>query len=125
MPVYMKKFYLTAKKALMPGGLFVTHASAISCISGRNISSGIFRKISGVFPLANLYSEYIPSFGSLWSFVIGSLKYSPERVSVRQAENRITEMGLKGLLYYDAELHRRLFRLPKCLKATGKRQFVI
>ena len=118
MPIYMKKFYLMAKKALMPGGIFVTHANAISCIWGKDISSAIFRTIAGVFPRANLYSEYVPSFGSLWSFVIGSLRYRPERLSVSAAENRIRRRNLGDLFYYDAEVHRRLFRLPKCLRTS-------
>jgi spermidine synthase len=128
MPIYMKKFYLMAKKALLPDGLFVTHANAISCISGKNIASRIFRTVGGVFPQANLYYEYIPSYGTLWSFVIGSLKYSPEAVSVDAAEKRIRRRNLRDLLYYDPEVHRRLFRLSKCvsaLLAPGSKRFVV
>ena len=65
---------------------------------------------------ADLYYEYIPSFGTLWAFIIGSSTYSPKKNSSTLINKRIKERRLKNLLYYGAETHERLFKLPKCIR---------
>jgi len=114
--LYTKKFYSPVKKALMPNGIFVTHATEVYYVSDKNIFSRIFRTLSDIFPIADFYCEYIPSFSSLWGFVICSPTYSPFEMSSSQISERLKERGLGELSYYDLETHERLLRLPKCLR---------
>ncbi|MEW6162893.1 MAG: polyamine aminopropyltransferase [Nitrospirota bacterium] len=114
--LYTKEFYSYIKRALMPDGIFVTHATEVHYISGRSLSIEIFRTLAEIFPIAEFYYEYIPSFSSLWAFTVGSLKYSSGEMSSTTIDNRLKKRGLTNLSYYDQETHKRLFYLPKCLK---------
>lgn len=114
--LYTKEFYSLIKRILMPDGIFVTHATEVHYTSNKNISAQIFKTLTDIFPIAQFYYEYIPSFSSIWAFTIGSLKYSPGEISSTIVGKRLKERKLENLSYYDQETHKRLFYLPKCLK---------
>ncbi|MEW6213861.1 MAG: polyamine aminopropyltransferase [Nitrospirota bacterium] len=114
--LYTKEFYSFIKRTLMPDGIFVTHATEVQYIPHKSISPEIFRTFAEIFPIAEFYYDYIPSFSSLWAFTVGSLKYSPMKMSSTNIGNRLKERRLENLLYYDVETHKRLFYLPKCLR---------
>ena len=114
--LYTKEFYWLLKKVLMPDGIFVTHATSIYYFPYKNISTSILKAFTEVFPKVDLYYEYIPSFGTLWAFIIGSSTYSPKKISSALINKRIKERRLKNLLYYGAETHERLFKLPECIR---------
>jgi spermidine synthase len=116
--LYTKKFYYSIKKTLMPNGIFVTHATEAYYTPKKSISIEIFKKFSDIFPISDFYYEYVPSFGTLWSFIIGSLTYSPMKLSSVIIGNRLKKRGLNNLLYYDQETHKRLFYIPKCLRKS-------
>ncbi len=118
--LYTKKFYSSVKKVLTPNGIFVAHATEVYYVSDKNIYSRIFRILSGIFPIADFYYEYIPSFSSLWGFVICSPTYSPFEMSSSQIGERLKKRGLGGLSYYDQETHKKLLHLPKCLGNNPK-----
>lgn len=120
--LYTKKFYSLTKKVLMPDGIFVTHTTDVHYAYNKSISQQIFKAITDIFPIAEFYHEYIPSFSTLWAFTVGSLKYSPGEISSTAIDRRLRERKLENLLYYDSETHKRLFCLPKCIRkylATG------
>lgn len=114
--LYTRQFYSKIKKVLMKDGIFVTHTTEAHYISIKSISTDIFRMLSGIFPEAVFYHEFIPSFGVQWGFAIGSLKYSPLDISSTIVSKRLKERGLSNLSYYDGETHERLFHIPKCLR---------
>lgn len=114
--LYTKEFYSLIKKILIPDGIFVTHATEVHYTSNESISAQIFKTLADIFPVAQFYYEYIPSFSSLWAFTVGSLKYSPGEMSSTIVGKRLKERKLKNLSYYDPETHKRLFYLPKCLR---------
>jgi len=114
--IYTKESYSLIKKVLLPDGLFVTHATSMYCFPHKNISIRILKTLTELFPKVDLYYEYIPSFGTLWTFIIGSLTYSPKKIPSAIISKRIKERRLENLLYYAAETHERLFKLPKCIK---------
>jgi spermidine synthase len=114
--IYTKKFYSLIKKALVPDGIFVTHATSMYYFPHKNISIRILKALTGIFAKVDLYYEYIPSFGTLWTFIIGSSAYSPNKVPPALISKRIKGRKLENLLYYAAEAHGRLFKLPKCVR---------
>jgi spermidine synthase len=114
--LYTKEFYSSIKKALAPEGIFVTHATEVYYNFDKSIFTEIFRTLTEIFSIAEFYYEYVPSFSSLWAFIVGSLKYSPKKISSTAVSNRLKKRRLEDLLYYDGETHKRLFSLPKCLK---------
>lgn len=114
--LFTKEFYSFIKSILKPEGIFITHATAAFYTSNKSISTEIFKMFSDIFQLSDFYYEYIPSFSSLWAFTIGSLKYSPKKLSSATLDKRLRKRGLRNLSYYDQETHKRLFYLPKCLR---------
>ena len=114
--LYKKEFYSLIKEALVPDGIFVTHATEIHYASNTGVSTRIFKTLTDIFPAAQFYYEYIPSFSSLWAFIIGSLKYGPKELSSDIIIKRLKERKLENLSYYDPETHERLFCLPKCIR---------
>lgn len=114
--IYTKGFYSLIKKALRPDGIFVTHSTAMYYIPHTNFSTRIFKTLKKIFPKVALYYEYIPSYGALWSFTIGSLKYSPEKISSCTILRRLKKRRIKELSYYAPEIHEKLFRIPMCMR---------
>lgn len=115
MLLYQKEFYFLIKKILVSDGIFVTHATDVRYTS-KGISAQIFKTLADIFPAAEFYYEYIPSFSSLWAFTVASSKYNPGQISSSVVSTRLKERKLKNLSYYDPETHRRLFSLPKCIR---------
>ena len=113
--LYTKKFYSSVREALKPAGIFVTHATEVHYTLKRSISTEVFKKLSEIFPVSDFYYEFIPSFSSPWAFTVGSLKYSPKKMSPDTVNKRLKKRGLDRLSYYDKETHKRLFSLPKIL----------
>lgn len=114
--LYTKEFYALVRNVLKKSGIFVTHATEVSCTAKQSLSRKIYFALNTIFPRVNLYYEYIPSFSALWSFIMCSGKYNPAILTTHILEKRIRERELGGLRYYDAETHRRLFALPQCVK---------
>ena len=114
--VYSEKFYDLIKKALTNDGIFVTHATSVYFFTHKNYSSGIIKKLLKIFPNVDPYYEYIPSFGTLWSYATASFRFSPETTPASVIDKRMRQRGIKDLSYYTPEIHRRLFIMPPCLR---------
>lgn len=113
--IYTNAFYALVKKALASKGIFITHATEVHYATYKETAVKIFRILNDMYPTVRFYFEYIPSFLCLWGFAIASLKYNPENVSLRTIERRLKERNIEDLLYYDAEIHKKMFTLPTCL----------
>ncbi len=109
--LYTKEFYRDIINVLNHDGVFVTQATEIF-YSQPEVHSIINKTVASVFPTVASYCEYIPSLGSIWGFVVGSSKYSPQGLSPEQISDRLKSRGVHGLRYYDPETHTRLFKLP-------------
>ena len=98
-------------------GIFVTHATEVQHFPhSKMFSADIVKTLTEIFPIAEFYYEYIPSFGTLWAFTAGSLKYSTKKMSPSTIKSRLKERRLNNLFYYDQETHKRLFCIPKYLR---------
>jgi spermidine synthase len=116
--IYTTKFYSLVRKVLKKDGIFVTHATAVYYFPHRNYSAGIMKKLSRIFANVDAYYEYIPSYGTLWSYATGSFRYSPKALSKNVIEQRLKVRGIANLSYYSPETHKRLFTMPPCLQES-------
>ncbi len=114
--IYTAKFYSLISRALKPGGIFVTHATAVHYAPRRNYSYVILTQLRRIFPEVSVSYEFIPSFASLWSFATGSFTRRPQQVPAERIRRRLQRRGIEGLSYYSPETHRRLFIIPPCLR---------
>lgn len=119
--IYTKEFYELLSSILDPAGIFVTQAIEVF-YKEIEYHSKIHRTISSVFPIVESYCDYIPSFGSVWGFVIGSKKHSAKKLRAREILERVRKRNVLGLRYYDGETHQRLFNLPLMVRQNIERQ---
>ncbi len=136
--LYTQEFYRIAMDRLMgQGALVVQSGPAIAgmtagpAMAGNGGESGaltdlvrgftaLHATLRTVFPAVSGYSPVIPDFGGAWSFVLAAKgggetpdEWPPERV-----DDLIAERVNGTLRYYDGLTHRRIFSLPKPLRAA-------
>jgi spermidine synthase len=111
--LYTVEFYGLVKRRLSPMGIMVTQATSTS-YSLRTYAT-ILRTVSEVFPVARPYHAYVHSFDSSWGFVIGSLGPDPLSLGIDELNRRLS--NVKGVLrFYEPEMHRVLFTLPRYIR---------
>ena len=120
--IYTKEFFESLKKLLTKNGTFVTQAIEIF-YDESDLHSILHNTLASVYGTAESYCEYIPSFSSMWGFVLCSQssrkasQLSPENV------NEITgDLLTTSLRYYDGVAHQRLFSLPKFVRESVGKQ---
>lgn len=109
--IYTKEFYRSILRILADEGIFVTQATEVF-YNQEEVHSIINRTVASVFPIAESYCDYIPSFGSIWGFVAGSQNYRIKEIPPEEIEDRLKRRKIRDLKYYDSETHARLFNLP-------------
>jgi spermidine synthase len=112
------EFYALVAQALSAGGYFASQALAIRFDGADRhhmmIRDGLGRALGSVWT----YTEFIPSFDSLWGFVLASAAPGAARPGAREIGERLAERGLGGARYFDAITYERIFALPKNLRQT-------
>jgi len=77
----------------------------------------IQRNMAAVFPKVSVYLAPVPTYVSgPWSFTVGSKKFNPANL-VESRED------FKELKYYDEEIHRNAFALPRFIRDLSKAVF--
>lgn len=112
--LYTVEFYNIVKSKLNNDGIMVTQATSTS-YSVRTFAT-IYRTIASVFPVARAYQVYMHSFDSTWGFIMGSLKYDPLSLTSDEVNNRIRNRMAAELRFYDGDIHRALFAIPKHIR---------
>jgi len=110
--LYTKEFYQLVSNTLKDGGAMVTHSEGM--FSCRKEFVTIYRTIETVFRKVRACSAFIPSFGDVWMFTIGSNTLDPVNMDVKVIEERMKKRHVETRFYYP-EIHRALFTLPKDL----------
>ncbi len=111
--LFEKPFFEACFRALTEDGIFVAQSG--SPYFQLELVGKSHRTAREVFPQAATYTAQTPSYGGLWSFVVGSKLHDPKRPI------RDDETVLKQLKYYNPRVHEAAFALPNyILKATGQ-----
>ncbi|RLF06232.1 MAG: spermidine synthase [Thermoprotei archaeon] len=108
--LYTKQFYELVRKALKPDGMMVTQAT--STFYSKKSYTVIYNTLKHVFPIVRAYSAWVPSYNSLWGFVLASLKYDPLSLNEEDVKNKLSQRGVTNLKFYSPEYHKPLFALP-------------
>jgi len=109
--LFKEEFYRDVNAALKDDGIMV--AQTETPFYYRDQVHKIFMNIKKSFPLAKMFTAYIPTYPSgLWSFSLGSKKYCPVenfQLDRYKSENIPTK-------YYNEDIHRAAFSLPNFIK---------
>ena len=116
--LYTREFYQMAFKKLKDDGILVTQSS--SPAHTLKLTLSILKTIESIFPKSCLYSVYIKSFASIWSFSVGSKGPQPSSLTSEEVDRRLRERNVTGLRFYSGEIHRALFSLTEALLRNWK-----
>ena len=122
-PAYMiftQEFYRLARSRLNPGGLLVAQSGPAGPTNVTETFTAIHRTIGCVFDAAHPYRIYMPSFGTAWGFIAGTMTGSPRLTEMDPTGiDRRIEGRVRGeLRYYDGGAHQGMFALPKYIRAA-------
>ncbi len=124
--MYTQEFYTLLKDRLKPQGVMVAQSGPTGPAFYLQCFSAVANTIRSVFPSVCAYEAFVPSFGSTWGFVVGSLGPGPAALSVESVDERIADRVGRELRHYDGVTHRGMFALPKYLReATATEERVI
>lgn len=114
--LYTRDFYGLVDRALAPHGYFASQGLALRLSDSDRQHASIRRGLRGVFPTVWSYAEFIPSFDSLWGFVLAAKAPDSTLPSLHEVTDRLARRGLTRTRYFDATALQRLFALPKNLQ---------
>lgn len=120
--LYTQEFYSLLKDRLKPQGLVVTQSGPTGPVLYNQSFSAVARTMGVVFPSVFTHEAFVPSFGSTWGFVTGSLGPNPSSLSVRSVDQRIAKDVRGQLRFYDGITQRGMFSVPKYLREAIKKE---
>jgi len=116
--LYTQEFYGLLKERLNPQGIMVAQAGPTGPAFYQQCFSAVANTIGLVFPSVFVYEAFVPSFGSTWGFVVGSLGPDPTALSVEEVDRRIAGRVSQELRHYDGITHQGMFSVPKYLRSA-------
>ena len=78
--------------------------------------AAVANTIATVFNSVSLYEIFVPSFGSTWGFVVGSLGSAPASLTATHIDKQMSDRLNRALRYYDGTTHQGMFSVPKYLR---------
>jgi spermidine synthase len=114
--LYTEQFYQLVRERLASQGVMSVQAN--SCSLGESqVFMAIVNTLHSVFSTVFPYQTFIPSFGSLWGFVLTGMELAePLSLSSQEIDHRIASKITKKLNFYDGLTHQGMFSLPKHLR---------
>lgn len=118
-PAYMlftQEFYSLLKDRLNPNGLVVAQSGPTGPSFYEQCFSAVAKTMGSIFSSVYISEAFVPSFGTTWGFVVGSLGPDPLSLSVDEIDRRIADRVSGEMRYYDGLTHRGMFAIPKFLR---------
>ena len=116
--MFTKEFYEQIVSKLNPNGMMVSQCGPTNLYSLNECFTPAANTIKCVFPTTFQYHVHIPSFGTTWGFVIGSLGPQPNNFSAQKVDNILIKREINQLRMYDGLTHQGIFSLPKYLRKS-------
>ena len=106
------------RERLHPGGLIVAQSGPTGPSFYEQCFSAVASTVGSVFPTVVLSETFVPSFGSTWGFVIGSLGPDPSRMSIDEVDRRLASRVDGDLRYFDGTTLMGMVCVPKYLRES-------
>ena len=114
--LFTQEFYKLLRDRLNPGGLFVAQSGPTGPAFYDQCFSAVANTVGTVFPAVYPSEAFVPSFGTTWGFVIGSLGPDPTSLSAEEIDRRVARRLDSRLRFYDGITSRGIFSVPKYLR---------
>jgi spermidine synthase len=109
-----KEFYSLLYSKLKDDGVLALQSSLLR-VTNFKMHAAIKNTLQGVFPIVRSYITYIPSFDTMWSFIIASKMADPANLSKERINELISNRIEGELKFYDGTAHVGMFSIPKDL----------
>ena len=116
--LYTQEFYGLVRDRLRPGGVMVSQSGPTGPSFYEQCFSAVANTVASVFPAVTLSETFVPSFGSTWGFVIGSLAEGPGESTPDEVDERIAARITGQLRYFDGTTLRGMVSVPKYLRES-------
>ncbi len=116
--LFTREFYSLIRDRLTDGGVMVSQSGPTGPSFYEQCFSVVANTVASVFPVVTLSETFVPSFGSTWGFVIGSLQYDPAEMSPEDVDARIADRVSGELRYFDGTTLRGMVSVPKYLRES-------
>ena len=114
--LFTQEFYRLLHDRLRPNGLMVAQAGPTGPAFYEQCFSAVANTVGSVFPRSFACEVFVPSFGSMWGFVVGSLGPDPTSLSAGDVDGRLDDRVQASLRFYDGTSHLGMFSVPKYLR---------
>ena len=121
-PLFTREFYTTLLNRLRPGGIMACQSGPTGPSFFEQCFSAVANTVASVFPVMTLSEAFVPSFGSTWGFVIGSMGPNPAALEPEEVDARIAERVSGRLRYFDGATLRGMVSVPKYLRESVERE---
>jgi spermidine synthase len=109
--LYSQEFYKLVYRKLGDHGVLVTQATSV--VHSPFTFKSILETIRTVFPCVTPLAAYVPSFSSLWGFVVGSKSRACDSLLVEQIDEILSHHISGPLKFYSGEVHNMLLQLAE------------
>ena len=116
--LFTQEFYSLIRDRLRPGGAMVSQSGPTGPSFYEQCFSAVANTVASVFPAVTMSETFVPSFGSTWGFVIGSLGEDPGDLSPEEVDARIAARITGQLRYFDGTTLRGMVSVPKYLRES-------
>ncbi len=112
--LYTQQFYASLKKILKPNGIVVVQSMEFNFDLERQDHLTVHRNLRNIFQHAISYHSFVPSFWSVWGFVIATDSAELSRLSQENIDLVLSERGVSEQLnYYSGATHQKMFKYSK------------
>ncbi|MES0491575.1 MAG: polyamine aminopropyltransferase [Leptospirales bacterium] len=122
--LYTKEFYESVNAILNPAGVMSLHIE--SPITRPEIFATLYHTLKSVFRHVRPMLNYVPMYGSLWGYASASQEVDPSLLSESDVKERINNLGLTDLQFYNEKTHSSLLAMPNYVQellATPQKPF--
>ncbi len=116
--LFTQEFYSLVRERLNVGGIMVSQSGPTGPSFYEQCFSAVANTVASVFPIVTLSETFVPSFGSTWGFVIGSLRDDPANLLPEDVDARIADRVRGQLRYFDGITLRGMVSVPKYLRES-------
>jgi spermidine synthase len=109
--LYSQEFYKLVYRKLGDNGVLVTQATSV--VHSPFTFKSILETIRTVFPCVTPLAAYVPSFSSLWGFVVGSKSRACDSLLVEQIDEILSHHISGPLKFYSGKVHNMLLQLAE------------
>ncbi|NET25751.1 methyltransferase domain-containing protein [Okeania sp. SIO1I7] len=113
--LFTKEYFEKILQVLTPGGFFVVQAGPVS-LGEMKLHTRIANTMKEVFPYVQSYSNYVPTYGQPWGFVLGSTEMINSRPDPETVNQLLREKTTGGFRMLDGTTLLGILQVPKHLR---------